>query len=218
MFDDIEAGILERLQQTDAILEYLKQQTETSSQMFKTQKGMIFVTMYACIEYSLTQSLTRALEIIGQSPEPASAYKSIILCTLLDRYFKGIRDCGKKQIWTKREELLDIIINDDVINDIDSSVFPSEGSMNISATQIENVWKYLNVEMEYLPEGVNRLAINDIKEQRNAIAHGRTSAADVGRRYTMSTLEQRVQDVRNVSLYFTMVLNDYCANRKYLND
>ncbi len=121
------------------------------------------------------------------------------MCALLDSNFNAIRDCGKKTLWDKRVEFIDTLLSENQVV-IDASVFPSDG-INISDKQIRDVWKIFHIAGDCFPEGVNQLLLREIKEHRNAIAHGREKAKDIGSRYTVETLQQKEAIVEKLCLH-----------------
>ncbi|KGK69261.1 hypothetical protein [Vibrio vulnificus] len=110
MFNDIDSGVMHRLRQLDSILEYLSDETLTedtkNSDFYRAQKGLVFVAMYAALEFAITQSVTRTLEIIEQEEAPANRFKSTVLCSLFDSYFKALRECGASKVWENRHKLV----------------------------------------------------------------------------------------------------------------
>ncbi|WP_323957318.1 hypothetical protein, partial [Aeromonas caviae] len=59
------------------------------------------------------------------------------------------------------------------------SVFPADG-INISDKQIKDVWKFFNLPGHHLPDNSLRLVLSEVKDHRNAIAHGREKAINIG--------------------------------------
>lgn len=59
MFDDIDSGVMSRLRQIDSIIEYLSDEALTeetqNSDFYRAQKGLVFVAMYAALEFAITQ-------------------------------------------------------------------------------------------------------------------------------------------------------------------
>lgn len=221
MFEDIESGLLNRLRIVDSIYEYLsgtKQSDEIiNSEFYRTQKGLVFVMMYAALEFSLTQSVTRTLEIIEHEQARPSQFKSSLLCTILDSHFKALRECGPNKIWEKRRNMVSAITGDSPIESVDSSVFPSGGSMNISIQQIQNVWDFFEIQGSMLPDGVHQFVISEVKEHRNAIAHGRETAANIGRGINISQIEMRIQSMKLLCLHITSTFSEYCKNKCYFS-
>lgn len=219
MFDDIDSGVMSRLRQIDSIIEYLSDEALTeetqNSDFYRAQKGLVFVAMYAALEFAITQSVTRALEVIGGEEAPASRFKSAVLCSLFDSHFKALRECGASKIWENRYNLVLAVTGDTEVTNVDSSVFPSSGSMNISIKQLENVWKFFDLDSSALPEGVQHFVLTEVKDHRNAIAHGRETAIKIGRRFNVTQLDDKASSIKLLCLHITSSFTSYCAEKRY---
>lgn len=193
MFDDVSAESTERIRQTTILLNQirnLERDAEISSlDLTKIQKGMFFVSLYASIEFTLTSCCSTFLVVLQTKEHIRIKYKNNLLCVLLDPEFKALTDGGKKTIWKKKEALVSRIFSPDKPI-IDNTVFPTDGT-NIGLTQLQDVWNFLHLPGPVIPVGESEWYLHDIKEHRNAIAHGRVKAAEVGQRYTFNDLEKR---------------------------
>lgn len=219
MFDDIDSDLMSRLRQFDAILEFLSDETLSedakNTDFYRSQKGLLFVVIYAALEFAITQSVTRALEIVGKEKAPANRFKTEVLCSLFDSHFKSLRECGSAKEWEHRHKLILAVTGDAEVTNVDSSVFPSGGSMNISIKQLENVWQFFDLEGSPLPEGVQHFVLTEIKDHRNAIAHGRETAITIGRRYNVPQLRDKAQGIKHLCLHITSTFASYCAKKQY---
>ena len=193
MFSGVFAESTERILQSTVMLNNIrnleKKKEITSLDLIKVEKGMLFVSLYAAIEFTLTGCCSNFLAILQGKKHIPIKYKNNLLCVLLDSEFKAIADSGKKTIWKKKEALIARIFSLDKPI-IDNTVFPSEGT-NIGLAQLQDVWNFLHLPKPIIPDGESEWYLQDIKEHRNAIAHGRVKSAEVGQRYTFNDLEKR---------------------------
>lgn len=193
MFGDVLAESTQRIMQSTIMLnqiKHLEKDPESSSlDLIKIQKGMFFISIYASIEFTLTSCCSNFLAVLQAKEYIPIKYKNNLLCVLLDPEFKALTDSGKKTIWKKKEALVSRIFSVDKPI-IDNTVFPTDGT-NIGLTQLQDVWNFLHLPGPVIPEGESEWYLHDIKEHRNAIAHGRVKAAEVGQRYTFNELEKR---------------------------
>lgn len=198
MFDALESEIERHLSQTkDVLISLNKLSNDTDySNFLKIQKGFLFVSFYASIEFTVTNTVARFLELMKDNPNKASNYKHYILCTILHPYFNAMRDCSKSNVWDKRAEFMDVLFSERDIT-LDSSIFPSDG-INITAKQIKDIWKYFHVNGNALPEGIEEFFLMEIKNHRNAIAHGREKAADIGGRFSLDMLDDKRKNIEKL--------------------
>jgi len=219
MFSSTEQEVRDRIRQSKELLELvvtLEPQDETTdSEIFKIQKGYLFVSLYSSLEFALVSVVGRYLELLKQQPKKPMEYRKYILCTILNASFSSVRDCGKKNLWDKKAELFDSLFSDDAAL-IDDSVIPTDG-INISYKQLQDVWKFFHLVGEPLPDDVNVLLLNEIKEHRNAIAHGRKKAVEIGARYTPSMLIEKERAIEVLCFHILETFKGSYENDEYLS-
>jgi hypothetical protein len=218
MFESVEREILDRVRQSKAILNILDElepsDDESHPEIFKIQKGLLFVSLYSSVEFSLTAVVSSFLESIGNNPKKPMDYQRYLLCCILNAEFNSIRDSSKKTIWDKKSRLLDSLFSEESAS-IDASVFPSDG-INISHKQLEDIWKFFHLPGQELPDGINPFLLNEIKDHRNAIAHGRMTASEVGARYTPSVLKSKESDIELVCFHILEAFRNCYKNNLYI--
>lgn len=216
MYQSVELEIMDRLNQSKELISHISnlELHNQNSELVKIQKGYLFVSLYSSIEYTVTSIVSRYLEILKQEDLKPMDYHRYLLCAVLDGKFNALAECGKKKIWDKKKEFFDALFSSEPI-DIDNSVFPTDG-MNISQKQIEDIWSIFNLGGNPMPEGINIWVLNEIKEHRNAIAHGREKAADIGGRYTFNILNQRVSDIERLCFHIVEGFRESSNTKSYI--
>jgi len=215
MNDLIELEIQDRINQSKALVGHIStlELNDQDSELIKIQKGYLFVSLYSSIEYTLTKVVSAYLEVLNQENLKPLEYKKYLLCAVMDSNFNALIGSGKRKMWLRKKEFFDALFSSEAAN-IDDSVFPTDG-VNISAKQIEDIWSIFHLDGEPVPQGINSWALNEIKEHRNAIAHGREKAADVGGRYTTAALNQRVADVEALCFHIVQSFKDSSGTKAY---
>lgn len=220
MFSDILSESTERINQTTLLLNQIRtldEKTERSlNELLKIQKGIFFVSLYAALEYSIINSCSKFLSLIEGDGYYPLRFKNKLLCVLLDPEFNSVIDCGKKKVWEKKEGLIEKVFSDQPIH-IDNTVFPSDG-INIGKKQLTDVWTFMHLPGDPIPNGENEWYLKEIKEHRNAIAHGRVTAAEVGKRYTYSELEKRHIFISNLCGHVISSFESHASNHSYLKE
>ncbi|MEI4955650.1 hypothetical protein [Aeromonas caviae] len=97
------------------------------------------------------------------------------------------------------------------------SVFPADG-INISDKQIKDVWKFFNLPGHHLPDNSLRLVLSEVKDHRNAIAHGREKAINIGSRYTLDSLKKKTQDIESICFHILNGFKEAFSLEAYLSD
>jgi hypothetical protein len=215
MYQAVELEITDRVNQSKELISHIAtlEISEQSSELLKIQKGFLFISLYSSIEYTITNVVSRFLEILQQEQLKPMEYKKYLLCTVLDNKFNSLLGSSKKNIWNKKKEFFDALFSDEPAI-IDDSVFPTDG-INISQKQIEDIWDIFHISGNAIPETVNTWILKEIKEHRNAIAHGREKASTIGGRYTAGTLNQRVTDVESLCFHIVSGFESISTSKDY---
>lgn len=215
MYQTVQLEIRDRLNQSKELIRHIcsLEKVEQSSDLLKIQKGLLFISMYSSIEYTITSVVSRFLELLKQEELKPMEFKKYLLCTVLDSKFNALLGSSKKTVWSKKKELFDALFSSKPAI-IDDSVFPTDG-INISQQQIEDIWQIFHLSGEAIPTGVHTWILKEIKDHRNAIAHGREKAVTIGGRYTAQTLSQRVSDVESLCFHIVAGFESLTANKAY---
>lgn len=220
MFETVEHEIYARLRQSKAQLLHIKSLEEsddsTLEYLIKVHKGMLFISLYSVIEYCVVNSCQHFLTHLSSSPKKASSYKNSFICVLLQSEFDAIVNTGKKQIWQKKRDLIESAFGDGAVS-IVNTAFPTDGS-NIAYKQLQDIWSFFCVPEPILPEGVNHFLLTEIKDHRNAIAHGRKTAEEVGGRYSHIDLSKKFDCVEELSLHILNQFISHATNKTYLKE
>ena len=215
MYQTVELEIRDRLNQSKELISHISslETIEQSSDLLKIQKGFLFISLYSSIEYTITSVVSRFLELVKQEELKPMEFKKYLLCTVLDNKFNALLGSSKKTVWNKKKELFDALFSSEPAI-IDDSVFPTDG-INISQQQIEDIWQIFHLSGEAIPAGVNTWILREIKDHRNAIAHGREKAVTIGGRYTAQTLTQRVADVETLCFHIVAGFECISVSKEY---
>lgn len=218
MLASLRAASDDRIRQSFLLLQQIRRLESLNDpsvdELARVQKGMLFVSLYACLEFTLTSAVSEFLAHLQGAPAAASTYRPALLTVLLNREFSAVIDASKKSVWQHKANLVDRIFGRDACT-IDNAVFPAEGT-NISSDHFDSVWTHLQLPGTPLPSGVSHWHVNEIKEHRNAIAHGREKAASIGSRFSSGTLEDRHRAVQTLCTHTILTFEEHIENRTYL--
>lgn len=220
MFKDVLSESTDRILQSTAILHQIKEiesaPVKSIVDLNRIQKGMLFVTLYASIEYTVTNCCFNFLTILQSKEYIPSQYKDNLLCVILDSNFKSVIDSGKKTVWKRKSELIESVFSANKTT-IDNTVMPING-FNIGITELKDVWSFFHIPEPVIPDEENSWYLNEIKGHRNAIAHGREKATEIGKRYTFVELEKRHNFVSMLCSHIVSAFDSHTKNESYLKN
>lgn len=218
MLVSLRSGSSDRIRQSSLLLQHLRQLEAVgiagNEELLKTQKGLLFISLYASLEFTITNSVSEFLSELQTSAQAPHTYRVSLLPTLMNREFNAVIGASKRTVWSHKQNLVNRIFANDVCA-IDNDVFPTDGT-NISAEHFQAVWSQLAIPGSALPPGVNPWTINEIKEHRNAIAHGRERAATIGARFSLAALEDRHRIVEEICAHTVLSFEEHILNRTFL--
>lgn len=208
----------DRVRQAFSLLQHIRRledQAEPSQEeLVKAQKGLLFVALYAALEYTIVSAVSDFLAVLQVTPAAPSLYKAALLPTLLNREFNALLGASKKTVWDHKLRLISRVSSQDICT-IDNDVFPAE-STNISADHLASVWNHLGLPGAALPPQASTWLINELKEHRNAIAHGRETAAAIGGRFSLEQLEHRYLAIQATCAHIVLAFEEHLHNQSFL--
>lgn len=179
----------------------------------KGLRGQIFVIMYACWEYTIFNCLDRIQNEISSSNTSFNQLKTGILSTFLGPQFSSLEGTNSKK-WNKRKEiLLSSFPNDSA--ELNGYIDVSSGA-NIKMRQLTTIKECFDFPDPIIPNPRFRGRLDELIENRNAIAHGRISSSIVGSRYTYRDLGERLEDINELCLFFIQKTETYLDSQEYL--
>ena len=217
MFESVQTEIYERIRQCNTLLRHIKSLEEADDSsldyLIKIQKGSLFVSLYSVIEYTVVNTCQHFLTHLSFLTHKPSSYKNNIMCIILHSKFEATLNTGKSR-WLKKRDLIDAAFGENTAQ-IVNTVFPTDGS-NIAYNQLSDIWDFFCVPDPILPEGMTTFLLTEIKDNRNAIAHGRKTASEVGGRYSYDDLERKFRAVEKLSLHIYNQFVNHASNETYL--
>ena len=176
--------------------------------MRQTTKGLAFVQIYAIYERTVRQVTRIAIKEIAAHAHAYSDLKFPILSVFLDPEIKSLRDCGDKDVWQRRFDMLEQAASNDPVAVVD--VIPHDGS-HFRHTQTEMILKVLGVRRTLTVRRKHLWEIDEVVQNRNAISHGDERALDIGRRYSWSDITRKTRVMRNICLRLVEIVSEHCS-------
>lgn len=220
-FNDIRIELSERIlecRKSSEIIKKIENNPHSTDPLllnsFKTLKGQIFVLMYGTWEYTVHNSLDRVIQEIGASNTTFSQLKRSLLSIFLHSHIESMIATNSKK-WQKRAEVFEIANSAEIAST--NGYIDVTSGINIKSKQLGIIQNCYNISSPILPAERFRGRLDELIENRNAIAHGRERASSVGGRYTYSELDERLNDLNQLCLFFISKLEDYLLNEEFKN-
>jgi len=174
-----------------------------------TARGLIFVELYGIWEYTLKTAVEAAIQELKKTGEPMRRFRLELLGLLLHTECDAVSKCVRENMWEKRMELFRQTGSSKVVSD--DLPFPNDGSM-YRESQLQTIWSLFGITSNIVPDDRLRGRIGQIVDNRNEIAHGDSTAANVGCRYSVDEIRKIIAAVQDLSLHVVSQLETHCAS------
>ena len=208
MFQALQSEVEARF---DAIDEFFGDSRSLRSDHIATIKGLVFVQIYAVYEYTVNSVVSAAIDAVVNNNLKLNQLSPSLMALFLDAELSSLRDGQKKNEWANRLKLLRRAHSKEVALLPTDTAPPSDGS-HYRYSQLELIFEVFGIKRMAVRRQKHKQRIAEVVGHRNAIAHGRESAEDIGRRYTHSEIRTAVRQMKSVCLLLINVLNVFCAN------
>lgn len=213
MFSSIRIEIADRILATK---QWYAASSSTQPPASVITKGLTFVQNYAVYEYTVIHSVTAALHHIKGQGLSLQDVRPELLSFILNSDIDSMLSTGLNQKWTRRIELFRRVLAAEPISTISfETVFPTDGS-HFRVAQIRTIWSLFGITASLVPNPRLLGRIDEMVEHRNAIAHGRESAAQIGGRFSDNDIQARIDDVQELCMHIVDTLDLHCQHAQNL--
>jgi hypothetical protein len=171
-------------------------------------KGMVFVQLYAIHEFSTKGMVKAGISAIKGAQVTFDQMRHETLALLLDKETCSVVDAGRQTAWNCRIELFNRARSTSLIDTADGT-FPTDGS-HFRLPQTYLIWELFGITAPVLPDVQLTHLIGEIVEHRNAIAHGRATATEIGRRFTHTEILKKIRSMLSIWLYQISTMEQHC--------
>jgi hypothetical protein len=218
MFTSLRTELVIRLGQVAELcrlvdsLEKRELSSGTTEPALRSLKGLSFVHLYAAYEYTVINSFSVVARQFNAYGIPYGKVRRSLLSLVLHPAFESLREIQPRKCWPGRIELMETSTSANA-SSLQDNVFPLDDSHH-RAAQLDTICSILGLQVgALLPAPRFRGLIQDVVENRNAIAHGRETAEYVGSRYTAADLAGRLQQMTLVLNHLLNTLEAYALTQ-----
>lgn len=178
----------------------------------KALKGLALVSIYAAVERSINFAVEQALFEISSHGTPSSDCNDVVLTIFHYSKIQALKDCGGEQILPKAANL---IFHARSGVPLSTNVNPfSYYLQNVGANTIVDIAARFGV-VGYSISPASSTRLDNLRERRNAISHGREAASAAGERFTMRELRSLFVIADTEVTRFVDALKVYCEKKHY---
>ena len=208
MFDATRREIGERTLVSRRLLALIQSLEHSRTLETAAHKGLIFVQLYGVYEYAVRSAVQAMLSAIRTDGLCARDLHYQVLTLVLDPGFISAASSGRRACWGKRSALLQGSDSTAPLVSLADTAFPADGS-HYRVRQLHTIWEVFGLSVPVLPEPRLAGRIEELVENRNAIAHGRRTPEEVGGRYSTSEIDKSITDIESVATYVVTAMETH---------
>jgi len=213
------SDIVVRFNECNILLNEIKRKEEllippnTEFVEHKVLKGLLYVSLYACIEFSFNELSIRTLSLIKSKNILYHHFENKFLTIALSSSIQGIRDCNSKKLLDKASEMFHLSESGDIANF--NETFISQYLQNIWGKSFNQLTKTLGISSFEIT--TREIAIFDeIVNNRNMVAHGRELAQIIGSGPTYSDLKSKYDTIFDTINRYVTHFESFYSNKEFL--
>jgi len=189
---------------------FFKSTRHMSGDASATARGLVFVEVYGIYEHAFCGTMQLAVDSISEHGFRYADLPPGLLSLFLDDEFKAAKQSGWKKSWLKRLQLLETAFSYEPAVTA-NTVMPIDGS-HFRHTQLLLMFRTLGISRCPTRRRSHLYRIDEVVENRNAVAHGRSTAKDVGKRYSRTEVRRILRQMRSVCLTMIDLVDAHCCD------
>ncbi len=179
-----------------------------------TTKGLVIVLLWATYENTVYATVTAAMQCFNREEIPLCEVRDEMLPLALSSEVESVRNTTKLQkIWSTRTKLFAAAVSTEPA-EVRDGLFPSDGS-NLQHSQLVTIWEAFGISVAAnppLPHPRIGRTLETIRLARHDVAHGRSTAAEVGGRYSEAEIASYIDDFAALCDRVPQVVGEHCRD------
>jgi len=188
----IQQRLVEPRQILDIIISKEKAPPAVDDDEVLVLRGLFYVQLYAAFEYSVNSAAALLIQSINSHSLPVSELVAPLYTVALHSNIQSLQ-MSNGSAWEKREKFVASIFSPDPVS-IPPNVLENT-LQNVWIKELELAYRLLGLSCSVSPSPELIPYIAEVVDKRNAVAHGRRSAADVGRGTRSNDLTLRLNAI-----------------------
>lgn len=216
-FGDAEAEARLRLTEALALLNHLRTLTPPppaqADDLLKTQRGLWLVSLYAALERGVNAIVEASLHEVSSHNTPSIRVVPAMHSLAHFPRIQSVKNCGNDSVLDNSISLFVASHGDEPIALRDNTL--EKYLQNVDGSTIEWICRLFGTPV-YTVIGTARGRLGNLRERRNAVAHGRETASKVGERYDIPELGRMYEIVDEELTRFRLHMEAYSTSKGYV--
>jgi hypothetical protein len=176
-------------------------------------RASAYVWLAAMLERVVRDSLVAAFKEISSHAPTYRDYRLSLFALLCESDFESVVAKSRSGAWGKKVAMLERTMDGGTAV-LSEHILPLDGR-TIRADHFDAIWLVLGIPGSSTPGPLHRIALGELADGRNEVAHGHQDPVGFGRKKATSDLLKLADRVDEVILHFLSGLDEYIVNRRY---
>lgn len=210
-----------RFSETNIILNMIKANEDSiappSTELVehKILKGLFYVSLYACIEYTFNEISTKTLILIKGKNVLYSHFENKFLTIALSSALQTVRDCNSKKFLDKSSDMF-YLSESTIVADFNET-FVNQYLHNIWGKTFNQLTKTFGIStFSITPREIT--IFDEIVENRNIVGHGRELAQTIGSSPKYTDLKRKYDTVFDAINRYISHFETYYNNKEFIKN
>ena len=179
----------------------------------KALRGLVLILIYAAVERAVNSTVEEAIYEISSHSTPSSSCAPAVLSIFHYSKVQAVKDCNCDKTIPAAAVLISSAFGRDPISmEQNPLAFMLQ---NVDANTMLSVANFFGIDGYTIPTG-SAGRLNNLRERRNAIAHGRESASSAGERFNIAELNNVYNCADTEVARFVEIIRAHCEGRMYV--
>lgn len=193
-----------------AVEDFYKATRGLGGKVEQTGKGLAFVHVYAAYEFTVKNVMRTAIDAIIAHQHKVKDMVPSLMTLFLDPQLTSLRECDNIKVWSKRIVLFERLCSKTPAT-VPNTTFPRGD--HFRSTHLQMVFDVLGIKRSPAYRTRHLVRINEVVDNRNAVAHGGDTADSVGQRYTRTEILEIIRQVKSVCLLVVNAAEKHCSKK-----
>ena len=186
----------------------------TSRQLRHDIQAATYVYVAAACEAYLNQVLAATVIEINAANVQLQDLRLSLFAVTHGSYLSSLQDIRGLKMWARRADLFKDL-GSQVSAHLDVAHLPLDGG-TIRPTHLDTVWHVFGLPGASAPSPIHRLALSDVADNRNSVAHGQADAAQIAGQKSLPDMLRLLERVEECILHIHYKVGDYLSSKTYL--
>lgn len=205
-----------RLDELRQFLAYLDSPRRHASwtELTRTSRAWAYVALGAALEEFVRAFVDELTGHINSANVMVSDLQLGVVSMLRAAEFESVADRRRQEMWDRRADILKSAAQTTVAS-LKAGVRPLDGR-TIRKAHLDSIWAVYGFPGAPLPSPLHGLALRDLGDGRNEVAHGDADPVAFGARKTYVDVLRRIEQVEDIAIHLAGAGESYIVRGEYM--